>query len=328
MARRFRYRGVDVFTDTPLRGNPLAVFLDADRAEDGGPGLSDEEMQALAREMNLSETAFVLPPTPAGARAGASFRLRIFTPTLELPFAGHPSIGSAWVLADEGAPLAAGETTVMAELAAGPLVLSIGEGVGGAPGHVTMVQHDTEILDRLDEDGLAELCEALEVPESEIGWRTDGRRRKARPMVISTGLPHLIVPFVDRAVMLDVDHERRQAVAEICRGLGTDSAVLVAPGNSGVIDDADVSVRLFDAGALGIDADPATGAAAGPLSVYLGLLVPTRGATHEVIIEQGTEVGRPSRLRAAADFDADGNVSEVRVTGSVVPVREGWVTLG
>jgi trans-2,3-dihydro-3-hydroxyanthranilate isomerase len=327
MARRFRFRGVDVFTDTRLAGNPLVVFLDAHTAEDGGAGLSDDEMQALAREMNLSETVFVLPPSPAGEHVGARYRLRIFTPRMELPFAGHPSLGAAWVLADEGrVVLADTHTELLVELAAGPLVLSIGVSVG-RPGDVTMVQEGAEILQRLDEDELAELCEALEVPEAEIGWRSAGRKRKARPMVISSGLPHLIVPFVDRAVMLDVDHEQRQAVAEICRSVGVDSAVLVAPGNSGTIADADVSVRMFDASTLGIDADPATGAAAGPLCVYLGLLAPTRGATHRVTIEQGTEVGRPSRLRAAADFDADGNVIAVRVTGSVVPVTEGWVTL-
>ncbi len=327
MARRFRFRGVDVFTDTRLAGNPLAVFLDSDGSEDGGAGLSDDEMQALAREMNLSETVFVRPPTPAGTRMGARWRLRIFTPRMELPFAGHPSIGAAWVLADEGGiELTGSHTELTVELPAGPLVLSIAA-ADGRPGDVTMVQEGAEILQRLDEDELAELCEALEVPENEIGWRTGGRKRKARPMVISTGLPHLIVPFLDRAVMLDVDHEQRQAVAEICRSVGVDSAVLVAPGNSGVIDDADVSVRMFDAGDLGIDADPATGAAAGPLCVFLGLLAPTRGATHRVTIEQGTEFGRPSRLWAAADFDADGNVTSVRVTGSVVPVSEGYVTL-
>jgi trans-2,3-dihydro-3-hydroxyanthranilate isomerase len=327
MVRRFRYRGVDVFTDTRLAGNPLAVFLDAHAAEDGGAGLSDDEMQALAREMNLSETVFVSPPTSMGARTGAAWRLRIFTPRMELPFAGHPSVGAAWVLADEGrVELAEAHTELVVELAAGPLVLSVAVS-DGRPADVTMVQPDAEILQRLDEDELAELCEALEVPQNEIGWRTGGRKRKARPMVISTGLPHLIVPFVDRAVMLDVDHEQRQAVAEICRSLGVNSAALVAPGTSGTIADADVSVRLFDAGSLGIDADPATGAAAGPICVFLGLLAPTRGATHRVIIEQGTELGRPSRLRAAADFDADGNVTSVRVTGSVVPVSEGRVTL-
>ena len=90
---------------------------------------------------------------------------------------------------------------------------------------------------------------------------------------------------------------------------------------------ADVTVRLFDAGELRIDADPATGAAAGPIAVFLGQLVPTRDDTYCVVIEQGTEVGRPSRLTAAADFDPDGAPVEVRVTGSVVPVIEGWVTL-
>jgi trans-2,3-dihydro-3-hydroxyanthranilate isomerase len=314
---------VDVFTDTQLLGNPLAVFVAADRPEEGGAGLSDDEMQALARELNLSETCYITPPM----RAGSAFRLRIFTPRMELPYAGHPVIGAAWVAADEGViPLTDTEHFAV-ELAAGPVDLRVERGSGGRPGDVTVIRADAEILQRLDEDELAELCEALEVPQNEVGWRSGGRRRKARPMVISTGLPHLIVPFVDRAVMLDVDHERRQAVAEICQSLGVDSAALVAPGNSGTIADADVSVRLFDAGSLGIDADPATGAAAGPICVFLGLLAPTRDATHQVVIEQGTEIGRPSRLRAAADFDTDGNVTEVRVTGSVVPVSEGWVTL-
>jgi trans-2,3-dihydro-3-hydroxyanthranilate isomerase len=323
MARRFRFRQVDVFTDTQLCGNPLAVFLGADHAQDGGPGLTDDEMQALARETNLSETAFAVEPTAAGVRAGAAFRLRIFTPRTELPFAGHPTIGAAWVVADEGAAV----ERLVAELPDGPVELHVARGADGRAGDVTLIRPGAEILQRLDEDELAELCEALEVPENEIGWRSGGRRRKARPMVISTGLPHLIVPFVDRAVLLDVEHERRLEVTEICRSLGVDSAVLLAAGNSGAIADADVCVRMFDAVSLGIDADPATGAAAGPVCVYLGMLVPTRGATHRVTIEQGTEVGRPSRLRAAADFDAEGIVTEVRVTGSVVPVSEGWVTL-
>lgn len=88
-----------------------------------------------------------------------------------------------------------------------------------------------------------------------------------------------------------------------------------------------MTVRLFDAGQMRIDADPATGAAAGPIAVFLGQLVPTRDATFSVVIEQGTEVGRPSRLAAAADFDLDGAPAEVRVTGAVVPIVEGWVTL-
>src|SRR5918992_3739585 len=120
MARRLRFRQVDVFTDRPLAGNPLAVFLEAE-------GLGDTEMQALAREMNLSETTFVLPPTDEGRAAGANYRMRIFTPARELPFAGHPSIGTAWVQADEGrlGLPRDGVTEIRQELLAGVLPLSI-----------------------------------------------------------------------------------------------------------------------------------------------------------------------------------------------------------
>ncbi len=324
VTRRFRFRQVDVFTDTPLRGNPLAVFVDAD-------GLTDVEMQALAREMNLSETAFVLPPTPAGAAAGASHRLRIFTPGMELPFAGHPAIGAAWVLADEGLIALDGPRHVVRqETVSGVMRLTVGvaQDAGAArPTEVTMIHRDVDLLERLDGDELAELCEALEIPSNQIGWRSGGRKRKARPQVISAGLPHLIVPIADREVLMDIDHERRGYVAEICHAMGCDSAALVAPGGSGAIPDAEVTVRLFDAGSLRIDADPATGAAAGPIAVFLGQLVPTRDATFSVVIEQGAELGRPSRLAAAADFGADGAPAEVRVSGAVVPVIEGWVSL-
>jgi len=306
-----------------MHGNPLAVFLDAD-------GLSDDEMQALAREMNLSETAFVLPPTEAGRAAGAAYRLRIFTPGMELPFAGHPSIGTAWVLADEGRfQLRRPRTRVHAELAIGVLPLSLEMLSPTGVGAVTMTQGSVEELHELDTDEVYELCEALEVPPSELGWRTggSGRKKRAIPAVISTGLPHLIVAIADRAVMADVDHQRRSYVAEICRSLGCDSAALVAPGSSGAIADADVCVRLFDAGALGIDVDPATGAAAGPIAVFLGRLAGARSTTHRVVIEQGAEVARPSRLVAEVDFGGDGRPGEVRVTGAVVPLIEGWVTL-
>jgi trans-2,3-dihydro-3-hydroxyanthranilate isomerase len=337
VARRFRFRQVDVFTDRPLHGNPLAVFPDARRLTDG-------EMQALAREMNLSETCFVLPPTEAGRAAGADYRLRIFTPGVELPFAGHPSIGAAWVLADEGRlPLHAPRTMARAELAIGVLPISIAvESVGATgksragtagtgkarAGEVTMTQGRPDIQQRMEDDEIDELCEALEVARSAIGWpKVDGgRRRHVSPTVVSTGLPHLIVPFVERAVMMDVDPERREHVAEICSSYGCDSAALVAPGNSGTIADADVCVRVLDAGTFKIDADPATGAAAGPIAVFLGSVAGVHG-TFRVVIEQGVEVGRPSRLAAEADFGASGRPEEVRVSGRVVPVIEGWVTL-
>jgi trans-2,3-dihydro-3-hydroxyanthranilate isomerase len=332
MTRRYRFRQVDVFTDRPLHGNPLAVFPEAE-------GLSDDEMQSLAREMNISETAFVLPPTESGRTAGADYRLRIFTPGLELPFAGHPAIGAAWVLADDGRfSLTSPRTEVRQELTIGvlPLSLAVGPAARRQPpdaprrlGEVTMTQGHAEVLHVLEPDDVGDLCEALEVSTSAIGWRAQGRslRTKAPPAVISTGLPHLIVPFADREVMLDIDHERRAYVAEICRSYDCDSAALVAAGNSGAVPDADVSVRVFDSGRFKIDADPATGAAAGPIAVFLGRVAGARATTFRLVIEQGVEVGRPSRLVAEVDFSGDGRPREVRVSGGVVPVIDGWVTL-
>lgn len=338
--RKFRFRQVDVFTDRPLHGNPLAVFSDAD-------GLTDDEMQALAREMNISETAFVLPPTDEGLADGADYRVRIFTPGRELPFAGHPAIGTAWVLADEGRfNLVAPKTGVRQEVAIGVLPLSVevieGEEAAGTesgkpalrPGNVTMTQGVAETLYVLEPEEVDELCEALEVATDSIGWpdaqpggRSGRARRGVEPAVITTGLPHLIVPFVDRAVMVDIDMERREYVAELCQAYDCDSAALVAPGNSGTIGDADVCVRVFDSDKLRIEADPATGAAAGPIAVFLGTLAGTRSRTFRVVIEQGVEVGRPSRLVAEVDFGPEGAPDQVRVAGSVVPVIEGWVTL-
>jgi trans-2,3-dihydro-3-hydroxyanthranilate isomerase len=339
MPRRYSFRQVDVFTDTPLQGNPLAVFPDAD-------GLSDDEMQALAREMNISETAFVLPPTAEGRAGAADYRVRIFTPGRELPFAGHPAIGTAWVLADEGRfELVAPRTQVRQEVAIGVLPLSVevvesvdaGDGTERTPrprpGAVTMTQGTAETLYILEPDEVAELCEALEVATDAIGWpevpkaRRGRRDRGVEPAVISTGLPHLVVPFMERAVLADVDHDRREYVAELCQAYDCDSAALVAPGNSGTIADADVCVRIFDSDTFLIEADPATGAAAGPIAVFLGTLANTRDQTYRVVLEQGVEVGRPSRLVAEVDFGPDGTPGEVRVSGTVVPVIEGWVTL-
>lgn len=323
MTRRFTQ--LDVFTAQPLRGNPLAVVHDAQ-------GLSDAEMAAFAQWTNLSETTFLLPP----ADAGADYRVRIFTPGVELPFAGHPSVGTAWLLASEGAfTLTAPVTHVRQELPIGVLPLTIAVGAGDPPriGDVTMTHDTPEYLHELDEDETEELCEALEVGPGELGWPVTtpaGRRKRpTRPMpaVISTGLPHLVIPFVDRAVMMDVDHERRAYVAELADAYDCDSAALVAPGGSGEIADADVTVRLFDSEQMRIEADPATGAAAGPIAVYLGQVAGTRDATFRVVIEQGVELGRPSRLVAEADFDDHGRAVAARVAGSTVPVIDGWVTL-
>ncbi|MDQ3492027.1 MAG: PhzF family phenazine biosynthesis protein [Chloroflexota bacterium] len=332
MSRRFRFRTVDVFTDRPFRGNPLAVFPDAD-------GLTDAEMQDIAREMNLSETSFVLTPTERGRARGADYRVRFFTPGLELPFAGHPSIGTAWVLADEGRFLVTDPGSearqevreVRQELPIGVLPLTLRfAGSGTAKpviGEVTMTQGAPELLQHLDDDQVNEICEAIQVARETIGWPSAAPDQEVIPAIISTGLAHLVIPLRERALMDDIDRDRTDELAEICEELGVVSAAIVAPGGSGEIPDADASVRIFDSSEMRIDVDPATGAAAGPIAVLLGQAEGTRRGTFRVVLEQGVEIGRPSRLVAEVDFTADGRPGEVRVAGSAVPVMEGWLTL-
>lgn len=324
MARRYRFRQVDVFTDRPFAGNPLAVFPIAE-------GLADEEMQAIAREMNLSETTFVLPPTDAGLAEGATYRMRIFTPGLELPFAGHPSIGTAWVLADERRfALREPAIEVSQEVAIGVLPLAI-EVRDGRPGAVQMTQGTPHLLDALDPADLPALAAALEVGEDAFGWTdTDGTAYGAAqvpPRAATTGAPYLVVPFREAATLAAVRSERNAAAAVVARRYGSDSVALVAPGNLGVIADADVHARVLVDPAVGIQEDPATGGAAGPIAVYLGTLGGAQDERRHLIIEQGVEVGRPSRLEVEVSFYSEGTARSVRLTGRTVPILEGWLEL-
>lgn len=324
--RRFRFVLVDVFTAGGAGGNPLAVFPVAD-------GLTDAEMQYLAREMNLSETTFVLPPTAEGAAGGADYRVRIFTPTMELPFAGHPAIGTAWVLAAEGRwELHAPDTEVRQEVAIGVLPLALhvrGRGLGARVGEITMTQAQPELIYRVPAEELFELAETLEVRQRDLRWPgpvEKGGQRRA-PAVISCGLPFLVVPFARADLLADLGAEHGTMLARFAETYGADSAALVAPGNSGAVADADVHARMLTDPKTGIVEDPATGSAAGPICVFLGYLAGRRGAGHRVVIEQGVEMGRPSRLVAEVDFDGDGEPTRSRVTGATRPVGEGSMTL-
>jgi trans-2,3-dihydro-3-hydroxyanthranilate isomerase len=323
VSRHYRFRQVDVFTDRPLHGNPLAVFPD-------GQGLSDAEMQAIAREMNLSETTFVLPPTDEGRRQRADYRLRIFMPGAELPFAGHPSIGTAWVLADEGRfALHAPQTEVRQELAIGVLSLFLHvEHSGGSPqvSEVTMAQAGPEVLHRLGADEVADLASSLAMSGDELRWPA-ANERAALPAVISTGLPYLVVPMPSVDRLSGVTHEQGVAAARLAARYGSDSVALVAAGNSGAVPDADLHVRMMVEPRTGIVEDPATGSAAGPICVFVGLAAGRHDQTQRVVIEQGVEVGRPSRLLAEVDFAADGRPTAVRVSGATVAIAEGWLTL-
>lgn len=295
--------------------------------------MSDDEMQAVAREMMLSETTFVTGPTTEGAAAGADYRVRIFTTTVELPFAGHPSIGTAWVLADDGRIDLKGPTTrVRQEVSVGVLPLDLSVSTLDGRSHVqeiTLGMAKPELIYRVPADELDELAETLEVRSSELRWPDPvekGGQRRA-PAVISCGLPYLVVPFSRVDLLADLDASHALALARFAETYGADSAALVAPGNVGAIPDADVHVRVLSDPRTGTVEDAATGSAAGPICIFLGYLAGRRGDAHRVVIEQGVEMGRPSRLVAEADFGMDGEATAARVTGQVVPIIEGWVEL-
>jgi trans-2,3-dihydro-3-hydroxyanthranilate isomerase len=277
--RSFRYVVADVFTDTPLEGNPVAVFTD-------GRGLSDEEMQRLGRELNLSESVFVLP-----SEADAHARIRIFTPSAELPFAGHPTLGSAFVLA---APLQAP-------------VLRLETGMGIVPVALEREQ-DRIVFGRMEQP-----LPTWEGFENEEGLF-------AALGIAGSELPVEVYENGPRFVYVALGSENDVAA------LRPDfNALLDLPGGLVGVDcfagsGARWKSRMFAPGA-GVVEDPATGSAAGPLAVHLarhGRI----GFGDEIEISQGAEIGRPSTLYARADGSAD-ELERVEVGGSAVIVARG-----
>lgn len=297
---------VDVFTDVPFGGNPLAVFPEAE-------GLTSEEMQKLAREMNLSETTFVLPPEAPGA----DFKVRIFTPAVELPFAGHPVVGTHWVLAHLGrVDLKEPVTEVRFELGVGVLPADL-EVADGRVDRVVITSDQPRFLMVLED--LTELAAGLGIPAEAI---TD----TGLPVqVVSTGMPTLMVPVRSLAEVqaLDAGNLNVAALRRACEPVGTESVLLFTFETERP--EATVHVRMF-APALGVPEDPATGSANGTLGAYLvhHQAVTVSEGTNHFISEQGAEMGRPSTLHLLVDR-AGGEVTRVRVGGQVVPVVEGTV---
>jgi trans-2,3-dihydro-3-hydroxyanthranilate isomerase len=277
--RRFRYVLADVFTDEPLTGNQLAVFTD-------GRDLSEVDMQAIAREMNLSETVFVLPATTGDA----DVRIRIFTPAVELPFAGHPTLGAAFVL---GGPLQ-------------KLVIRLETGAGIVP--VTLEREGPKIVfGRMDQPVPA--WESVEDPA---------------PILAALGVESSTLPVVRYElgpghVYIGLDSP------EAVRGLRPDLGALAAATPDGANCFAPVEhnrwkTRMF-APNHGVNEDPATGSAAGPLAIHL--------ARHgripfgeQIEISQGAEIDRPSTLYATVEGDGD-RIDRVEVGGSAVMIARG-----
>jgi trans-2,3-dihydro-3-hydroxyanthranilate isomerase len=277
--RRFRYVVADVFTDEPLTGNQLAVFTDA-------RDLTSEDMQALAREMNLAETVFVLPPSSPDA----DVRIRIFTPALELPFAGHPTLGSAFVL---GAPLQ-------------KVVIRLETGAGVVP--VALEREGSRIVF----GRMRQPVPAWEpVPDPAAIFAALGVETSLLPVErYDLGPGHV---YVALGSPRDVE------------ALSPDLGALARATRDGVncfahVDGRRWKTRMF-APTHGVPEDAATGSAAGPLAVHL--------ARHgriafgeEIEISQGAEINRPSTLYARVDGDGD-TVERVEVGGSAVVVARG-----
>jgi trans-2,3-dihydro-3-hydroxyanthranilate isomerase len=276
VALTLRYVVCDVFTDTPLTGNQLAVFTD-------GRQVDDATMQNLAREMNLSESVFVLP-----AEAGGHARIRIFTPVAELPFAGHPTLGSAFVLAQ---PLQLSEIRLETGAGIVPVWLER-EGPQITFGWMTQPIPHWRPYERADEL-LAILGVESELP---VDWYDLG------PSFVYVALRN-----AEEVAALRPDY---QALLEFDSGVDCFAPVA---GNRW-------KARMF-APSSGVFEDPATGSAAGPLAVHL-LRYGRIGSGDEIEIEQGAELRRPSRLFARADGTAD-EIERVEVGGSAVVVARG-----
>ncbi len=274
----FRYVVADVFTDTPLAGNQLAVFTDARE-------IPEEQLQPLAREMNFSETAFVYPPEGEG-----HVRLRIFTPTAELPFAGHPVLGAAFVL---GGPLQLVVINIETTQALIPVELER-EGPRIVFG---WMRQPVPVVSPFEKE--AELLAAL------------GVERAALPVELyDLGIRHVMVAL-DSADAVGAVEPHLLRLARLQGIVGTSCFAGEGP---------TWKTRMF-APADGVPEDPATGSAAGPLVCHL--------ARHgriawgdEIEISQGAEVGRPSTLFARA-FASDGQIERVEVGGSAVVVARG-----
>lgn len=301
------YRTLDVFTDTPFAGNPLAVFPRA-------RGLDTARMQKIAQEMNLSETVFIFPAeTQEGTR-----RIRIFTPGREVPFAGHPTVGTAFYL------VASGEVTlgddggeIVLEEEVGPVRVSV-RCEGGRPVSAELTAAGDPWSAPV-EATIEQLGALVSVSADAVGaaGASVGAVSRLEPAFASVGLPYLVLPLRDVETV-----ESAALDTSVWRDLlppGSPSrwAYLVAPGGRG--EGSDLHVRMFAPDA-GVPEDPATGSAAAALGAYLGSRVPA--GTHSWVVEQGLEMGRPSRLFLGIDGDGE-RAQAIRVGGSSVLMSRG-----
>jgi trans-2,3-dihydro-3-hydroxyanthranilate isomerase len=292
--RRFSFVQLDVFTCKPLEGNQLAVFTDA-------RGLTDDEMQKLARETNLCETTFILPRDPAVEQA-QGHHVRIFTTNEELRFAGHPTLGTAWYLRQQS-----GDEEVVLDLKVGKVPVRFAERDGMLFGEMTQAEPE---FGRMHSHG--EIAQVLGVGVAEL----DGN---LPIQTVSTGMPFTIVPFRSLATLRKLDVGWNQ-LAPYLAAIGS-PAFFYFVCRETVDPKATLHARMI----FYNGEDPATGSAAGCCTAWAvqhGVLAPeTQG-----LIEQGMETRRPSFLYIRATKRGD-RVTNVRVGGNVVQVINGEVTM-
>jgi trans-2,3-dihydro-3-hydroxyanthranilate isomerase len=295
--KRYTIHTVDVFTDTPLTGNQLAVVLDAE-------GIPSDVMQRIAKEMNISETTFVLrPENPVNVA-----RVRIFTPASELPFAGHPTIGTAWVLFTEGL------------VPGGALDFTLEEGVGpvavraerGASSLTFWMTHPPVTFGDIQSDR-AGAAAAIGLTEADLA--TD-----VPIQVGTTGVPFVYVALKDAAAVDRAISERDRLAGVFAHGVFLFASV----GRDRLYS------RMFAPHVMNIYEDPATGSGSGPLGAFAvkyGLA--RRSAAVSLVSEQGTKLGRKSLVHIKLAYPPDGDLpSRIEVGGSVVPTLKGELAGG
>lgn len=297
---RYRFYTVDVFTDRVFGGNPLAVLPDAQ-------GLEPEQMLRITREFNLSETVFVFPPQ----ERGHTRQVRIFTPAQELPFAGHPTVGTAFLLASIGEVDLEGEvTTVVLEEGVGPVSVAI-QAERGEPFSAMLS------VAKLPEFGpppppLEAIAETLSLDPGDLLTGEIG------PQAVSCGNPFLFVPVRDRSVLARVRVSPTAWERHLAPYWAPKPYIFTFDVE---LPESSVRARMFSP-SIGLREDPATGSASAALAGYLGVRDRTEVGTLRWQVEQGFEMGRPSLLQVEAD-KARGQITAARVGGRCVRVSEG-----
>jgi trans-2,3-dihydro-3-hydroxyanthranilate isomerase len=301
--RAYEFVQLDVFTQTPLTGNPLAIFTDA-------RGLKDAEMQALSREMNLSETTFILP-RDAASEAEEGQKVRIFTVAEELPFAGHPTLGTALHL--YAANSASDSKEITLDLKAGKIPVrftanSVNAGHDRVDGQVfgEMRQRDPEFGATLSRD---EVARVIGIAADEIPWPIQ---------IVSTGLPFAIVGIRNQEALANLNFSHAQA-EEFLKNSDAKFFYFLCPERQK--NRLEASARMFFYGGE----DPATGSAAGCAASWM-VQHGIANSDEQVLIRQGVEIRRPSEIYVRATRDGQ-RVTNVRVGGYAVEVLRGTVRL-